>query len=117
MMAQPLKPDATPNPLPYRRKTQSDILAIQHDGTDETALAIEHWIVVHGGDATVFLKGAFIEDPHNAYVRLERTRAQNLVIPHFWVVMFEEGLFYSISNRDFHILYEPAETDYERTHG
>lgn len=109
MVKGPLMPDVKAEFKSFRRKNNRDIQAVQHDGTDKSALAIENWIVTYGGDATVFLIGSFIEDPHNAYVRLERTRAQNLVIPHFWVAMFEEGLFFAISNRDFHILYETVD--------
>lgn len=95
-------------PKMYRRK-QGELMALQHDGTDESAMKMQSWINIHGGQASMFRKGSVDYDMHNAYLKLEDAHGLNLVGPTSWVVMAAEGLFYVVLNRDFPSLYDPVE--------
>jgi hypothetical protein len=90
----------------YRRRNNL-ISAMQHDGSDKSAVAIENWILLGGGKVEVFLAGSgHFEDRNNAYLRLQSERSANLIIPTSWVVKVREGMFYGVLDSDFHILYE-----------
>jgi hypothetical protein len=88
-----------------RRNVEVD--AIQHDGSNESALRLEAWVLGGGGKAVAYLKGSIDFAQDNAFVKIFNSRAQNLVGPGAWIVRVQEGAFYPVSRDDFDILYKP----------
>jgi hypothetical protein len=82
--------------------------ALQHDGTDESALRLEAWVLSGGGDAVAYLKGSVDFAQENAFLRVNSTRAQVFVGPGAWVVKVADKTYYPVSREDFGILYKPA---------
>jgi hypothetical protein len=82
--------------------------ALQHDGTDESALRLEAWVLSEGGSAVAYLKGSIDFAQENAFVRVNSTRAQVYVGPGAWIVKVADKTFYPVSRQDFEILYKPA---------
>jgi hypothetical protein len=85
------------------------IEAIQHQDTDESALALAAWINSEGGQATALFQNQNDLAPNHSLVRIENSFSQNLVLPGSWVVKMEFGIFYIVQNRDFNILFDPIE--------
>lgn len=94
----------------FERRTKT-IDAMQHDGTDESAVRIERWVAGHGGKVEMFRSGTIEYDLDSAFLRIDNARAQNLVIPGSWVISPSEGLFYPVSAEDFDILYKEISSD------
>lgn len=85
------------------------IEAVQHDDSNQSALAIASWINNEGGQATALFQNENELAPHHALVRIENAFSQNLVLPGSWVVKMDFGIFYIVQARDFDVLFDPIE--------
>lgn len=102
--------------MPRFKRRNSQIEALQNDGTDQRAIELEAWVHSHGGHADAVLKGTLDYSQNAAFLRiLYSARPQNLVGPGAWVVMVEPGEFYAVTNNEFQILYEEVNKEGDNT--
>lgn len=91
------------------KESGTEVDAFRHDGSDESAVHISHWVTGHGGRADILHKGEVDYDLHAAFIKVYRDEDFELVRPYFWVLEARPGRFYVIFPGDFEELYEPAE--------
>jgi hypothetical protein len=81
--------------------------AIQHDGTYACARKIRAWIEERGGKSEWL--GTYDQEADKLRIRLFSPREPNIVGPGWWVVRTADGIFFAVSETDFHIIYVPRD--------
>jgi hypothetical protein len=92
----------------YRRKIP-EIEAFQHDGTESSAIKISNWINLYGPYSAVIPMGSEESgyDKTFAYIRLLTRTPRSIIAPGSWVVKMADTVFYTLSNEEFTLVYEP----------
>jgi len=88
------------------REDGTQVQAVRHDGSDEIAVEIAHWVTADGGRADILHKGTVDYDLHAAFIRIYRDGDHEIVRPYFWVVRAAAEKFYVVFPGDFTELYE-----------
>lgn len=97
----------------FRRRV-SEVEAFQHDGSEDSAIKISNWINLHNkGYTTVIPTGAEESgyDEKFSYIRFAQTTPRTLVAPGSWVVKLAETVFYTLTNEEFTLVYEPVKKE------
>jgi hypothetical protein len=82
-----------------------NVEAVQHSGGVSGARFIREWVKEHGGETQWM--GTYDQEVDYTRVRLDSPRQPNIVGPGWWVVKTADGIFFTVTNTDFHILYVP----------
>lgn len=88
------------------KESGTEVEAFKHDGSDDSAVKIAHWVSNRGGQADILHKGTVDFDLHAAFIRLYRDGETEIVRPNCWVLEARQGRFYTIFPDDFNELYE-----------
>lgn len=97
----------------FRRRV-SEVEAFQHDGSEDSAIKISNWMNLHNkGYSTVIPTGAEESgyDSKFAYIRFSKTTPRALVAPGSWVVKLSANMFYTLTNEEFTLVYEPVKKE------
>lgn len=82
-----------------------NVEAVQHDGTYPGASHIRQWVAQRGGRSEWL--GTYDQELDTRRIRLDSPRQPNIVNPGWWVVKTADGVFFTMPDNDFHIIYVP----------
>ena len=80
-----------------------NVEAFQHNGTVYGAHQVKDWIANHGGIAHWL--GTFDQEVDYKRIRLNSPRMPNIINPGWWVVKTADGIFFTLPDPDFRIVY------------
>ena len=95
--------------LQFRRKV-TEVEAMQHDGTEESAIRLASWINLHGTQASIIDEEADGYEERYFYIRFHGETPRSIVSPGAWIIKLDDGIFYTLTNEEFTLVYEPIET-------
>lgn len=83
--------------------------AIQHDGSLLGARHVQAWVTSRGGTADFYevIGGSDGIEVDPLRLVLDTPRQPNIVNPSWWVVRTADGMFFTMPETDFHIIYVP----------
>lgn len=100
--------------LRFRRKL-TDVEAMRHDGSEESAIRLSNWINLHGAQASIIDKNVHDEaagfEKHLFYIRFHGETPRSIVSPGSWIIKLDSGIFYTLTHSEFELVYEPIESD------